>query len=470
MYDNVPATLPREFFYNLSKLQGSMAKNLIKCVADRNTGLKSGNIVNIRLPIGALLDLRSMALWFKVKTTGTNPTFPTRYSSSFIKRMSISINNVVIQTIEDYALLYNLMADHTNKDRTKCIGGDWCDNSVFWSEGSSTGSAPVAISGADSMLATTANLTAQQFKINNFLGFLGSTTTPIIPTDRMGEVVLSLTLAQEYEVLGGSAEASATTYSGNAYELDDFYLTCEALSFSDDSYYNSIGSKDLMYGFSDYIVTKFATTTKTAGINCTTYVSANSIDWIAGTAVVQQTAPSTMLAYGSNGDGTSANVINVYKYLSDPVAYVNNNGTSPTSGDGFFGVEAMVRDLQAIETGQFSINNKQLNYAPLNKYEIFQNNLCALGYEGIDASKNGLIDTCLSIFHYFKYYGAQFQSLQLIDKDQFNISGLSSAGSSCSINWSVKFNSSATYDITPIVIAKLSKVLHVKAGRNISVE
>jgi len=135
-----------------------------------------------------------------------------------------------------------------------------------------------------------------------------------------------------------------------------------------------------------------------------------------------------------------------------------------------FGAEAMVRDLQAIETGQFSINNKQLNYAPLNPYEIFQNNLCCLGYEGVDASKNGLIDTCLSIYHYFKYYGAQFQSLSLIDKDTFNISGLSSAGSSCSINWSVKFNSSATYQITPVIIAKLSKVLHVRSGRNISVE
>jgi hypothetical protein len=176
-----------------------------------------------------------------------------------------------------------------------------------------------------------------------------------------------------------------------------------------------------------------------------------------------------MVGWGGNGDGASANVINVYKYLSDPVTYVNNNGTSPETGDGFFNTAYMVRDLQGLTSAQFSINNKSLNYAPLNKYEIFQNNLCALGYEGVDASSNGLIDTCVSIFHYFKYYGAVFQSLELVDKDAYYLSGLSSAGSSCAVNCSIKFAGGA-YNIVPIMIAKMSKVLHVKAGRSISVE
>ena len=63
------------------------------------------------------------------------------------------------------------------------------------------------------------------------------------------------------------------------------------------------------------------------------------------------------------------------------------------------------------------------------------------------------------------------QSLELLDKDQFYISGLSSAGSSCAINWTANFTgASNTLSVVPVIIAKLSKVLHVGKGRSISVE
>jgi hypothetical protein len=470
MYDNIPASLPKEFFYNISKLSGSYSKNLIKVTADRVDA--SPNTISVfRLPIGSLLDLRSLSVWFKTTLSGTNPTIPARYSSSFIKRMAISCNNVVIAQIEDYNLLYNLMADHNNKALNKGIGGEFLDNTIIWGESSSTGTDQVALSAQKALLGAVTNQSDVQMVINNFLSFLGSSSTQYIPSDKFGEITLSITWAPVYEVLGGTAEASTVTYTNNSYAISDLYLTCEAISFSDDSYYNSINSKDLMYSFDDYTVTRFAETTKTSGINVTTYLNANSIDWVACTAVRNQTTPKLMVGWGSRGagDGTTDKVASVYEYLSDPVAYVNNVDSS-VNGDGFFSTEAMVRDLQGIKSAQFSINNKALNYSSLNKYEIFQNNLCALGYEGIDASSNGLVNTCVSIFHYFKYYGAVFQSLSLIDKDQYYISGLSSAGSSCAVNAVINFDSDATYKITPVIIAKMTKVLHVKNGRQITVE
>jgi hypothetical protein len=470
MYDNIPASLPKEFFYNISKLSGSYSKNLIKVTADRVDA--SPNTISVfRLPIGSLLDLRSLSVWFKTTLSGTNPTIPARYSSSFIKRMAISCNNVVIAQIEDYNLLYNLMADHNNKALNKGIGGEFLDNTIIWGESASTGSDQVALSAQKALLGAVTNQSNIQMVINNFLSFLGSSSTQYIPSDKFGEITLSITWAPVYEVLGGTAEASTVTYTNNSYAISDLYLTCEAISFSDDSYYNSINSKDLMYSFDDYTVTRFAETTKTSGINVTTYLNAGSIDWVACTAVRNQTTPKLMVGWGSRGagDGTTDKVASVYEYLSDPVAYVNNVDSS-VNGDGFFSTEAMVRDLQGIKSAQFSINNKALNYSSLNKYEIFQNNLCALGYEGIDASSNGLVNTCVSIFHYFKYYGAVFQSLSLIDKDQYYISGLSSAGSSCAVNAVINFDSDATYKITPVIIAKMTKVLHVKNGRQITVE
>lgn len=468
VYDDIPAQLPRDYYYALNKLSGSVSKNVIKVQADRSSA-SPGNITQFRLPISAMVSLKSLAIFWEATLTGTNPTQFGRYSSSFIKRLSISMNGVTISQIDDYNLLYNLMADHNNKNKTKGIGGEFLDNSITWGEGSITGSDQSAITGTDSLLAAATNPNGVKMCVNNFLGFLGSTSTDILPLDRVGECIINIQWAQPYEVCGGTAEASSATYSNNSYSLDKLYLTCECFSFSDDSYYNSIGNKDLQIGFNDYLVTKFATTTKTSGINCTTYLSANSIDWIAGTAIQPQTAVSTMVAYGGGGDGASANVINQYEYLSNPKTYVNNNG-SAKQGDGFFNVKANMRDLQGLESSQFSINNKQLNYGSFDKHEVFQNNLAVLGYENVDASNNGLIDTCVSIFHYFKYYGACFNSLSLVEKEGFYLSGLSSAGSSCAVNFTAKFSGNATYDIVPVIIAKMSKVLHIKAGRMISTE
>ena len=189
MYEGIPASYPATFFYNLSKLQGAFSKNLIKITADRVTA-SPNELTNIRLPIGALINAQSLALWFKVKTTGTNVTIPARYSSSFVKRMSMTMNNVSVQIIQDYNLVYNILADHTNKNYTKGIGGEMLDNSIIWSEGAGA-SDQTAISGQNSLLAAVTNQTYQMC-INNFIGFFGSCSTKILPLDKLGEVVISI--------------------------------------------------------------------------------------------------------------------------------------------------------------------------------------------------------------------------------------------------------------------------------------
>ena len=472
MYENIPASYPSTFFYNLSKLQGAFSKNLIKITADRTTASPQ-EITNIRLPIGAMLNLDSASLWFKVTTSGT-PTIPARYSSSFIKRMSVSMNNVSVQIIQDYNLIYNIANDHMNKDKTKGIGGEFLDNSIFWSEGAGS-SDQTAITGASSMFASTANLSDMQFCINNWMGLFGSASTRVLPTDRTGEITISIEWSPNYEVLGGSGESTATTYTASdTYSISDIYMTAEAFSFSDDTYYKSIGDKELKIGFNDYVVTRFASVEKKNSINGTTYLSAGSIDCVYGTAVMSQSVPKPLVAYGSLGTGATESVVaNIYKYLSDPVAYGDNSSTTSANniyGDGFFSTLGLQRCLQHLKSSQFSINNKSLNYGPLNKYEVFNNNLCALGYENIDASANGLHPSNVSILHYFKYNGVAMQSLELIDRDQFYISGLSSAGSSCAVNWACDFEgSSNTLSVVPIIVAKMTKVLHIGAGRQVSV-
>ena len=470
MYENIPSSYPKEFFYNLSKLQGSMSKNLVKITADR-VNADPSTITNIRMPIGSLVNLESLCLYFDVDIKGSNPTIPARYSSSFIKRLSLTMNNVSVQIIQDYNLVYNMFADFKNKDKSKGVAGEFLENTIIWSEGAGA-AAETAITGANALLAGTTAQTGLKMCINNWLGFFGSSTTKIVNTDLTGEIVVSVEWAPNYECLGGTAEATATTYTASdTYEVKNIYMTAEALSFSDDTYYNSIGNKDLMIGFDDYIITKFASVQKTAGINCTTYVNAGNLCSVWGTAIMPQSVPKPMVGYSSGGDGAAANVINSYKYLSDPVAYDNNNG-SAVSGDGFYNVAAHQRQLQHLETSQFSINNKALNYAPLNPTENFQNLLLTLGYENVDASANGFHSGVISLLHFYKYYGVACQSLELIDRDQFTLSGLNSQGSSCAINWTCTFSGGAsnTLSVVPVIVSKLRKVLHIKPGRQIMVE
>lgn len=461
MFDGVSANYPREFFYQLSKLQGSMSKQLIKVSADRPSAIQPNNITNYRLPIGALINLDSLNLWFSVSTK-TDNTLPARYASTFIKRLSIQINNVSVQIIQDYNFIYNLYNDLNNKSLTKGIGGDWVDNSIIWSHAAPATATESAITAANAFDSANSLLSKVPFCINNFMGLLGSASTKILSTDLTGEIVVSIEWANPTDVLGARENVTATASA--TYEIDDTYLTMEALSFSDDTYYNSIGGKDLKIGFNDYIYTSFAEVEKKSGISVNTYVSAGSIDHVLGTCRLPPAALVTKMVANKVLSGTGTDSISLAEYLGNPV-------TNTGEGDAFFSTKNMQRNLAHVVTSQFSINNKALNWGALNKYEIFQNNLLALGYENIDISANGFHPSIQSIFHFYKYHGFHMQSLELIDKDSFYISGLSSSGSSCAINWKCTFEgTSNTVKVIPVIITKLSRILHIKSGRSIFVE
>lgn len=472
MFEDIPAsTLPVEFAYQLSKLQGALSKQVIKVSADRSSDITPSQIVNYRLPIGALLNLDSLAIWFKVDMIGEK-VLPARYAQSFIRRLSLQFNNVSVQIINDFNFVYSFYADHNNKSLTKGLAGDWVNNSVIWSETPPANATETKITGVNALANGNAIQTGLKMCINNFIGFLSSSSTRILPTDKTGECVISIEFAPSAEVLGGCELITPTATA--SYKITDTYLTCEALSFSDDSYYNAINSKDdLKFGFSDYVVSSFAQTLKKTGVNVTTYVSAGSISHIVGTCRNPPSAiPKQMIAYGTLG--TAGTAINIYKYLSDPVAYASNDSGTATDnieGDGFYSTKGLQRQMANIKTSQFSINNKALNYGAFDPQEIFFNNLCALGYENADISANGLNPTIVSLLHYYKYYGGCIQSLELIDKQSFFISGLSSSGSSCAINWTATFDGADnTVPVIPVIICKLDRVLHVKQGRQISVE
>jgi hypothetical protein len=253
-------------------------------------------------------------------------------------------------------------------------------------------------------------------------------------------------------------------------------MTVESLSFTSDEYYAALSEADKMIGFHDHTVVRFPKVSKNSGIDITTYISASSLDSVIGTALPANAItaiPKTMVGNTSCSVGTT--VLNTYKYLADPVANTGAGGAVAqvgdvlNYGDGYFSTMNMIRDLQYINTSVFYINNRMVNYQPLDRLEIHNQNMLALNYENLDLSNNGFNPASVSLAHFFKYYGVCIQDLSLLNQSVFYLSGINSAGSSVSINWKSTFNSFCAAEAYPILVIKCSKILNVSSGRQIQV-
>jgi hypothetical protein len=293
----------------------------------------------------------------------------------------------------------------------------------------------------------------------------------------MGDVYISIQFANAY-VLNAGAAATAQTLAGLTYQLNSIFMTVDILSFSDDTYYNSLvnklGNGGLMIGYYSYLTSRFATATKSAGVSVNMNVTASSIDQIIATATNSDAANTwkPVISYGANADCTSTSY-NLNKVLADPQTLVNNTGAvrSDTSGDLFFNSYYFKRNLSDITGSQFFINNRSLSYGALSPLEIYAQTQLALGYNLQDVSQGGAHAGILSIFHFLKYYACHIADLTIMDnkEPEFFISGLDSRGTSCSINWVATFASGNAQTITPILFVRTSKVLKIGTGRSIEV-
>lgn len=478
VYENISADLPKQFFYNLKKLKGGFSKQIIKITPDR-TLASPNDITTFRFPIGSVLNLQSLNLHFKGSTKGTNPTLFPKYTSTLIKRLSVSVNNVSVQIINDYNVVYNIYADLNSANLTTRHGEKFDTTTDFVNTTLSAVATTAQPLVAKNLLASAQGLISnERMVINHFLGILGGGSTPIWNTDLMGEIVVSVQWDTQ-GVLCGTCETSATTYtSADTYELSDIYMSIESLSFMSEEYYQALATADKMIGFHDFSVIRFPKVSKASGIDITTYISASSLDCVIGTALPANAItaiPKTMVGHSSCSAGTGTLAINIYKYLSDPVASTGAGGAVAqvgdvlNYGDGYYSTMNMIRDLQYINTSVFYINNRMINYQPLDSLEIHQQNLLALNYENLDLSNNGFNPSIVSLAHFFKYYGVCFQDLSLLNPSTFYLSGINSAGSSISINWKATFNAFATIDAYPLLVVKCSRIMNISDGRQIQV-
>jgi hypothetical protein len=476
---DITSSFPTSLSYRIKSLVGNMSRISVKMTPDRTTGIVPNDIITIKLPNSSLVDLRTFSFFYQFSTSGTTGTFlHPRYASSLVERASLIINGQTVDILPSYNFLYNTLMDLEGSSFDQFSKRNICeffDPSLKFASADPSSSADVAITGANWLATGTAAPSKIEGAITHWLGFMGSCSPSVIDTSDLGDVYLQLQFATPY-VLPSTIHASAQTLAGGSFTLDNIYATCDVISFASDEYYSlkasKLNSSGLNIGFYSYLNARFASVAKNTGISINWNVSANSLDQIIATCA-KTDAGSTwkpMLVYGSNDAGST--VYNMSQIVADPIGKVNNTGSirSDVLGDGFMNSYYFIRNGQAIKESRISINNRPLNYGYISPKEIFIDTMKSLGYNQIDLGTNGINACIFSLAHFCKYYFAHIEDLTIQDNKEFWISGLNSLGSTLTISWDATFNGSSNSQTTvPILYARLSKVLQVKPGRNISV-
>jgi len=476
---DITSSFPTSLSYRIRSLVGNMSRVGVKMIPDRQTGLTPNDIITLKLPNTSITDLRTFNFFYKFTTTGTTGTFlHPRYASSLIERISIIINGQTIDILPSYNFLYNTLMDleGSSFDQfSKRNVTEWFDPSIKYTSADPTSSADVALVGENWTKSGAAAPSKADGAITHWLGFLGSCVPSCLDTGDLGDVFIQIQLASQY-VLPSTINATVQTLAGASFTLDDVYATCDVISFASDEYYNlkasKLASSGLNVGFYSYLNARFASATKSSGINVNWNVSANSLDQIICTMCKtdQNSTWKPMIVYGSNDAGST--VFNMSQIVADPLGKVNNVGSirSDVLGDGFMNSYYFIRNGQAIKESRISINNRPLNYSFITPKEIFIETMKALGYNHIDLGTNGINACIFSLVHFCKYYFAHVEDLTIQDNKDFWISGLNSLGSTLTITWEANFNgASNAQTCIPVLYARLSKILNIQNGRNITV-
>lgn len=474
---DITSSFPTSLSYRIKSLIGNMSRIGVKITPDKGSSIAPNDIITIKLPNSSLVDLRSFNLFYQFSTTGSTGTFiHPRYSSSLIERISIIINGNTIDITPSYNFLYNILMDlecgqEQYSKRNVC---EFFDPTLKLTSADPTSASDVALVYDNWAKSGQTAPSKIDGAISTWLAFLGSCNPQIIDTSDLGDVFIQFQFANQY-ILPATINATAQTLAGASYTLDNVYATIDVISFASDEYYKLKASKlvssGLNIGFYSYLSARFASVTKTTGINVNWNVSANSLDQIICTMAKadQNSTWKPLVIYGSNDTG--ATVYNMSQLIANP-ALVNNTGSIRTDaiGDAFCNSYYFMRNGQSIKESRVSINNRAINYGFLSAKEIFIQTMKSLGYNQIDLT-GGVNPGIFSLVHFCKYYFAHIEDLTIQDTKDFWVSGLNSLGSTLTITWEANFSgtSTNTQSCVPVLYARLSKILNIQQGRNITV-
>ena len=222
--------------YFCSRLEGLSVGHFRLEVQNQSRNITPQSIIRVTLPSNALVEIPSLAFHFNMKSSGAaTATAASRLPNGIdqvLNRCEVSIGGV---SVASGANFYSVLSKA--KD---LIDGAELDAGMNHPEIITTGATNNYVDGtaigANETPVDTNN--SAQFCINKWKGFLGSCQPPILSTDLMGDIVVTLFLDQANNVVTISDDVTAAgfilsaTADAPSYELNNVYFTIKAYSMA----------------------------------------------------------------------------------------------------------------------------------------------------------------------------------------------------------------------------------------------
>lgn len=460
--DYATTAFPKNMSYHLDRIV-NYSKQPVKMWCDRTGVINHQETIRFKLPSNSLVDLDSLLWSFDFTTVKKNaadnltPRFFPRNSSSIIDSIYIYANGNLVDATTYYNHLFNCITDAS-------CGKDYHESGLRYLEASdpSLKSTYTNVNGVNgnvitSQVAPPADITDvdRKFVVRNFLGFLGTSSTRIIDTGMMGDVVIEIRLAEPSITFHGSANGGATPPS---YTIDGSktYMSITRISFGDSVYYdllrNIVNNTGLMIGYKTYTAHRGNQFTKAAG----TFTHAFNVNANHLTKLI-----STLMIATYQTEGVLENIDPEMSWkqqlpLEDTVVAFNQS-------------QYFVKDASGLREVQYDINGVSQYPQPLNTTDIWNQNLIALNLDS--DIQSGCHSGCKSLGDFLTYYFLNILSFEHIQNtNDFVLEGLDGKASAITCKWSLTFEGAGVGgDLIPLVWSEKQNIMSIKYGQNVQI-
>lgn len=489
---DIASGFPRNLAYNLKKLDAGFSKTKVKIIPDNQTA-NANQIIRFRITGNGIYDLRSLCMFMKgsAETSTANKAvhFP-RYAASMIENISITANNTTLCSINGYNMLYNKLMDLEGADISqytkRMASGERYDPSLNISM-ATTANTPITI--VSNVAGTTSSDTNELLCVNNWLGLLGSCSTPCVDLADWGDLYINIQFAPN-NVLWQTvddADTALATLAGLKYTLSEIYMTIDRCSFQDPLYYNLkteklLSPEGLSVAYYDYFTAYASQVGKGSGVSLNFNVNSASLDQVIvmfRPEFYNDAEIKPLVLYGSTM--ADANKKTFSEVLANPAAFEGSGTTlltgTPASGwtdqgDAYNQVYYFISNGANLSGSKFSINSVDIDPYSVPPIEVFNKVLQYTGFQNIDLGTAGLHPGCMSVYHFLKYYFVDICDLTNISGDnQFWISGLDGRAGGINVQYNAVFSGTNTgKNITPVAYCRSTKHLRINAGRQLTID
>lgn len=463
--DYATTSYPKNMSYHFDRLS-NYSKQTIKIYPDRTGNVNNGETIRFQLPPNCLVDLDSL-LWSFVFTTvnrgvnvETQSRFFPRNSSSIIDSIQIFANGNLIDSVQYYNHLFNLLADHT-------AGYDYHSSGMRYLENTDPSYKPTytPATGALAYVFTRESVAgdqsdiARQFIVRNWLSFLGTCTPKVINTAYFGDVVLEIKLAEPtitwYSNQPGAGAVAAPVASSYTINASTSFISINRIAFGDSVYYDLLRqvyeSQGLVLPYDTYTAHRANAFTKAAGTFTHSFnVNASHLTKLIGTTLIG--------AYQTEGELllTAANAPFLNQVATGQPILFNQ---SP-----YFR-----KECTGLGSLNWEINNISQYPAPISPVDVYNENLIALNQD--NDVRAGCHPGMRDVFAFLKYYFMNILSFEHVQSsNEFVVQGLDGKASVINCKWILNFDAAGEAgNLVPLVWSERQQMVMLNAGQQMRV-